>query len=103
MLGDREAAVTRELTKLFEEVRRGPLPELAAHYAEAGPPKGEIVIVIAPPGAAVRPTGEDLSAQLRRALAGMSLRDAVEAVAAATGEPKREVYRLALDLTADGD
>jgi 16S rRNA (cytidine1402-2'-O)-methyltransferase len=103
VFGDREAAVTRELTKLFEEVRRGPLPELAAHYAEAGPPKGEIVIVIAPPGAAARPTGEDLSAQLRRALAGMSLRDAVEAVATATGEPKREVYRLALDLTADGD
>nr|WP_230983074.1 16S rRNA (cytidine(1402)-2'-O)-methyltransferase [Inquilinus limosus] len=103
VLGDREAAVTRELTKLFEEVRRGPLPELAAHYAEAGPPKGEIVIVIGPPGAAARPSEEDLAGQLRRALATMSLRDAVEAVAAATGEPKREVYRLALDLAADED
>lgn len=101
VLGDREAAVTRELTKLFEEVRRGPLPDLAAHYAEAGPPKGEIVIVIGPPGEAARPTEEDLAGQLRKALASMSLRDAVEAVAAATGEPKREVYRLALDLAAD--
>ena len=101
VLGDREAAVTRELTKLFEEVRRGPLPELAAHYAEAGPPKGEIVIVVGPPGAAARPSEEDLAGQLRRALANMSLRDAVEAVAAATGEPKREVYRLALDLQDD--
>jgi 16S rRNA (cytidine1402-2'-O)-methyltransferase len=103
VLGDREAAVTRELTKLFEEVRRGPLPDLAAHYAEAGPPKGEIVIVIGPPGAAARPSEEDLAGQLRKALASMSLRDAVEAVAAATGEPKREVYRLALDLAGDAE
>jgi 16S rRNA (cytidine1402-2'-O)-methyltransferase len=103
VLGDREAAVTRELTKLFEEVRRGPLPELAAHYAEAGPPKGEIVIVIGPPGEDARPTEADLAGQLRKALASMSLRDAVEAVTAATGEPKREVYRLALNLTADED
>ena len=102
VLGDREAAVTRELTKLFEEVRRGPLPELAAHYAEAGPPKGEIVIVIGPPGAAApAERGGPLRPARAARLASMSLRDAVEAVAAATGEPKREVYRLALDLAGD--
>ncbi|HET8728875.1 MAG TPA: 16S rRNA (cytidine(1402)-2'-O)-methyltransferase, partial [Alphaproteobacteria bacterium] len=50
-LGDREAAVARELTKLFEEVRRGRLDELARHYGEVGPPKGEIVVVIGPPKA----------------------------------------------------
>src|SRR5690349_4151623 len=49
VLGNRQAAVARELTKLHEEVRRGALGELARHYQEAGPPKGEIVLVIAPP------------------------------------------------------
>ena len=49
LLGDREAAVTRELTKTFEEVRRGRLSALAAHYIEAGAPKGEIVVVVGPP------------------------------------------------------
>ena len=48
-LGPREAAVTREMTKMYEEVRRGPLPELAAHYAESGPPRGEVTVVVAPP------------------------------------------------------
>src|SRR5690606_24018299 len=48
-LGDREATVARELTKTFEEFRRGRLSELAAHYAEAGAPKGEVVVCIAPP------------------------------------------------------
>lgn len=45
VLGDRPAAVAREITKLFEECRRGSLAELAAHYRDAGPPKGEIVVV----------------------------------------------------------
>ncbi|MGH6949578.1 MAG: 16S rRNA (cytidine(1402)-2'-O)-methyltransferase, partial [Vitreimonas sp.] len=47
--GARPASVARELTKLFEETRRAPLGDLAAHYAEAGAPKGEIVVVVAPP------------------------------------------------------
>ncbi|MGE0725362.1 MAG: 16S rRNA (cytidine(1402)-2'-O)-methyltransferase, partial [Alphaproteobacteria bacterium] len=51
MLGDRPAAVARELTKLHEEVRRGSLAALAAHYREAGPPRGEIVVVVGPPAA----------------------------------------------------
>ncbi|MBP0575553.1 16S rRNA (cytidine(1402)-2'-O)-methyltransferase, partial [Mycobacterium tuberculosis] len=50
-LGPRPAAVCRELTKAFEEVRRGDLAALAAYYAEAGAPKGEIVLVIGPPAA----------------------------------------------------
>ncbi|NNG03861.1 MAG: 16S rRNA (cytidine(1402)-2'-O)-methyltransferase, partial [Inquilinus sp.] len=49
VFGDREAAVTRELTKKFEQVRRGRLPELAAAYAASGPPRGEVVVVVGPP------------------------------------------------------
>lgn len=96
VLGRREAAVARELTKLYEEVRRGFLDDLAAHYAEAGPPKGEIVVVIGPPSEDAG-AGIDLDGALDRALATMSLRDAADAVAAATGRPRREVYARALE------
>jgi 16S rRNA (cytidine1402-2'-O)-methyltransferase len=97
VLGPRPAAVARELTKLYEEVRRGRLDALAAHYAEAGPPKGEIVIVIGPPEERPSATADaDLDAALDGALGQMSLRDAVDAVAAATGRKRREVYARAL-------
>ena len=94
---DRPAAVARELTKRFEEVRRGPLGALAAHYA-AHEARGEICIVVGP--AAEEATGEDeLDARLRAALAaGLSLRDAAASVAEATGLRRREVYRRALEL-----
>lgn len=99
VLGPREAVVARELTKLFEETRRGTLQSLAAHYAEAGPPKGEIVVVVAPPSAdAPAETGEALDARLERALETESVRDAAAAVAAATGLPRRRVYARALEL-----
>uniref|UniRef100_UPI000A07AA18 16S rRNA (cytidine(1402)-2'-O)-methyltransferase n=1 Tax=Belnapia moabensis TaxID=365533 RepID=UPI000A07AA18 len=93
----RPAAVAREMTKRFEEVRRGSLATLAAHYA-AEAARGEIAIVIGP--AAEEAAGE---AELDRALrdaqaAGMSLRDAAAAVAAATGLPRKQVYRRALEL-----
>ncbi len=94
---DRAAAVAREMTKRFEEVRRGSLAALAAHYA-AEAARGEIAIVIGP--APEEATGE---AELDRALrdaqaAGMSLRDAAAAAAAATGLPRKQVYRRALEL-----
>ncbi|MFQ5775777.1 MAG: 16S rRNA (cytidine(1402)-2'-O)-methyltransferase [Kiloniellaceae bacterium] len=98
-LGAREAAVARELTKLHEEVRRGALPDLAAHYRAAGPPRGEVVIVVGPPIESRRETtDEDLDARLRAALDGASVRDAVAAVAAATGAPRQRVYARALAL-----
>ena len=97
-LGPREAAVARELTKLFEEVRRAPLAELAAHYAAAEPPKGEIVIVVGPPPKAARTDEAGLDEVLADALAQMSLRDAVAEVAARCGRPRREVYKRALSL-----
>ncbi|MCB4767367.1 16S rRNA (cytidine(1402)-2'-O)-methyltransferase [Ancylobacter sp. Lp-2] len=101
-LGERRAAVCRELTKTFEEVRRGSLPELAAHYAEAGPPRGEIVLVIGPPGAS-EASDADIDVALRRALASLSLKDAAATVAAATGRPRRDVYARALALQAEAD
>lgn len=97
-LGPRPAAVARELTKRFEEVRRGTLAELAAHYA-ATPPRGEITLVVGPPEAGV---ADDLDTQLREAMAANSLRDAAALVAAASGRPRKEVYARALELTKEG-
>jgi 16S rRNA (cytidine1402-2'-O)-methyltransferase len=96
-LGPREAAICRELTKLHEETRRGDLVTLAAQYAAAAEPRGEIVIVIAPPADA--PTeAVDLDQLLQQALARASVKDAVGEVAAVTGRPRREVYHRALAL-----
>ena len=97
VLGARPAAVTRELTKMFEEIREGSLDELAASYTQDGPPKGEITVVVAPPRT-VASEEVDLDAELRRTLAIMSLRDAVAEVAAVTGLPRRQVYSRALAL-----
>ncbi len=99
LLGDRPAAVMREMTKRFEEARRGRLADLARHYAGTQAPKGEIAIVIGPPDAAKEaPAAAEIDALLRKALAGASLRDAVDAVAAATGLNRRAVYQRALAL-----
>jgi 16S rRNA (cytidine1402-2'-O)-methyltransferase len=97
---DRPAAVARELTKRFEEVRRGTLAELAAWYA-AHEARGEICLVVGP--APEEATGEaDLDAQLRAALARESVRDAAALVAAATGLPRKQVYARALELAREG-
>ncbi len=102
LLGSRPAVVCRELTKLFEEVVPGDLAALAARYGTEGPPKGEIVIVIGPPpGGREELSDAALDGQLRAALAGDSLRDAVAAVAQATGLPRRRVYARALRLCAE--
>jgi 16S rRNA (cytidine1402-2'-O)-methyltransferase len=97
-LGAREAAVCRELTKLYEEVRRGELAALAQGYAAAPAPRGEMVIVVAPPahGAQTRP--DETDALLRAALGRASVRDAVAEVAGLTGQPRGRVYGRALAL-----
>jgi 16S rRNA (cytidine1402-2'-O)-methyltransferase len=97
-LGPRPAAVARELTKLHEETRRATLSVLAAHYAAADAPKGEIVVVVGPPPPAARPAAETLDAMILDALAGLSVKDAAAAVAVEAGLPRREVYARALRL-----
>jgi 16S rRNA (cytidine1402-2'-O)-methyltransferase len=102
-LGAREAAVCRELTKLHEEVRRGDLATLARDYAATDPPRGEIVIVIAPPQPEEGAGASDLDALLRDALDRLSVKEAVSEIAAVTGRPRREVYQRALALAKDGE
>jgi 16S rRNA (cytidine1402-2'-O)-methyltransferase len=98
--GQREAAICRELTKLHEEIRRGELAALAKTYADQ-PPRGEIVVVIAPPPASEPVGAAETETMLRQALARVSLKDAVGEVADATGLPRREVYQRALALTKE--
>ncbi len=100
-LGPRAAALCRELTKLHEEVRRGDLATLARDYAQGGETRGEIVIVVAPPKE-TETQNTDVDAMLRRALARVSLKDAVGEVALASGRSRREVYQRALELTKNG-
>jgi 16S rRNA (cytidine1402-2'-O)-methyltransferase len=103
LLGPREAAICRELTKMHEEVRRGDLVALAQHYASAAEPRGEIAIVIGPPGAVPDMDDGETDALLRRALARASVKDAVSEVASVTGRPRRDIYQRALALAKDAD
>jgi 16S rRNA (cytidine1402-2'-O)-methyltransferase len=96
-LGVREAAVCRELTKLHEEVRRASLEALARDYADGAEVRGEFVIVVAPPAEDIA-QAEDVDTMLRRALARVSVKDAVGEVASATGLSRRDIYQRALDL-----
>lgn len=99
-LGDREAAVAREISKKFEETATGTLSALAARYAEAAP-KGEIVIVVAPPGEAAAPEVADVDAAVREALGRLSPSRAAAEVAAALGLPRKAVYERALRLSEE--
>jgi 16S rRNA (cytidine1402-2'-O)-methyltransferase len=99
--GPRDAAVCRELTKLHEELRRGNLAGLAAHYAGEAEVRGEFVLVIAPPADEPNAEPADLDALLQGALDRLSVKEAVAEVAAVTGAPRREVYRRALALAKE--
>jgi 16S rRNA (cytidine1402-2'-O)-methyltransferase len=105
VLGDRSAVVARELTKLFETVRRGTLPDLAQIFAAEGPPKGEIVVMIGEATKARQDAEVDaaLDRKLAAALAHHSIKDAAALVADELGKPKREVYARALALAKAKD
>ena len=94
---DRDGAVSRELTKIFEETRRGTLQELANWYAENGPPKGEIVLLVGPP-LKQEITEAAVDEALRQALQSQSVKQAAAEIAAQLGLPKRDVYQRALAL-----
>jgi 16S rRNA (cytidine1402-2'-O)-methyltransferase len=98
VFGNRSVVVARELTKLHEEVRRGGLVDLAHDYASAPTPRGEIVVVIAPPDSLEEGVAIDLDSVLREAMAQMSLRDAVAQAAAITGLSRKQIYARALEL-----
>jgi 16S rRNA (cytidine1402-2'-O)-methyltransferase len=96
-LGPRRASVARELTKLYEEVLRGDLRELAAHY-ETAEARGEIVVMVGPPAPAAAPDSATLDAEILAALQTLSVKDAAAAVAANRSLPRREIYARALQL-----
>ncbi len=101
-LGDREAAVTREITKKFEEAVTGTLSMLAARYADA-PPKGEIVVVVAPPEPPAPAAAEDADAALVEALTRLPVSKAAGEVAKALGLDRKTLYARAMELKGAPD
>ena len=105
VLGPRPGAIARELTKHFETVRRGTLAELASALASEEPPKGEIVVLVAPPGENDESGASDaaVDAKLQEALRTLSVKDAASVVAAESGQKRRKVYARAIALVAAGE
>lgn len=99
-LGDREVCVARELTKKFEEARRGRVSEIIAHY-EANPAKGEIVLLVHGAQEDPMPDKEALKALLRLLLKDHPLKEAVALAAEQTGLARKVVYSSALEIKAD--
>jgi 16S rRNA (cytidine1402-2'-O)-methyltransferase len=98
VLGPRPAVVARELTKLFEEARRGTLAELAAHYAQEGPPRGEIVILVGPAAEGGEGDEAALDEAILAADPGRPLKEVSTEIAARLGLKRRDVYERALAL-----
>ncbi|MFM8498663.1 MAG: 16S rRNA (cytidine(1402)-2'-O)-methyltransferase [Chakrabartia sp.] len=97
VLGNREAAVAREITKAYEECVTGNLEALSARYADA-PPKGEIVVIVGPPGEAEAASADDIEAALQEAMKTVSPAQAAGAVARALGADRKALYARALEL-----
>jgi 16S rRNA (cytidine1402-2'-O)-methyltransferase len=101
MFGVRTAAVTRELTKLHEEVRRGLLSDLVAHYEKVGAPKGEVTLIVSPPHE-VQADVARIDSALDKALEFMPVRAAVDLVSEMLEAPRKAVYERALAKKNDG-
>jgi len=97
VLGDRPGAIARELTKLHEEVRRGSLAELAAHYEKQGAPKGEVTLLVGPAQQASTDSAK-IDAALKAALAFMPVKAAAEMIAGLTDGSRKQIYARALEL-----
>jgi len=102
-LGDRDAAVARELTKLHEDLKRGALSELAQMFSNVESVKGEIVVVIGPPKQSEAFPLRNIDALLKLSLPHMPVKAAAELVALASNAPKREIYARALQLRRTND
>lgn len=103
VLGEgRRAAVCRELTKTFEEFRRGTLGELAAYYDDNPNVRGEIVLAIAPPEPEAAPEGEDLDRLLAELASAMPAAKAAAEASKQTGLPRKQLYQRLLDLKDKG-
>jgi 16S rRNA (cytidine1402-2'-O)-methyltransferase len=98
VFGPRDAAVARELTKKFEETRRGSLAELAEHYEREGPPRGEIVVLVGPPSSQTETDAGALDAAILAADDNRPLKEIAAEIAEKFGLKRREVYERALEL-----
>lgn len=99
LLGPRPAVIAREMTKRFEELTRGSLADLATSFDKQAAPKGEVVIVVGPPGDKPEVAPEEIDRLLAKALENGGVKDASTSVAAASGWSRRAVYQRALALT----
>jgi len=101
IMGLRDAAICREMTKMHEEITRAPIAELA-RTADGLETRGEFVLVIGPPAADMQAMSDDqLDEVLRRSLQRDSVKDAVAHAAELSGRPRREIYARALDLAKE--
>ena len=98
-LGDRQIAIVREITKKFEEVRRGTVSNLITWYEQNGEPKGELVLVISGKSDEITElTPESLTDLITKTLKKKSVRDTVEEITALTKYPKKQIYKMVLEI-----
>jgi len=98
ILSDRDAAIVREITKLYEESRRGKLSELLVNIEKNGTPKGEVVIVVAPPREQETINNQDIEEKIALLLKSHSVKEAASIIAEQTGRPRKEIYAIALKI-----
>lgn len=98
VLSDRQAAIVRELTKLYEESRRGKLSELLENIQKSGVPKGEVVLVIAPPAESEIMEKQQVEESLELLLKSHSVKEAATIIAEQTGHSRKEIYALTLKI-----